>query len=148
MVGDLNEQQMEALLRSQVIAHLGCHAEGTTYVVPIGYVYEGESIIAYSSEGMKLEMMRQNPNVCIQVDQITNLGHWQSVIIWGNFEELYGEEAETALHRFSERMTAAQGSAAHSGSQSSPAQWTYAAGRAATVYRIHIAQKTGRYENR
>ena len=37
---------------------------------------------------MKLNMMRENPKVCFQVEHLENMVKWQSVICWGEFEEL------------------------------------------------------------
>jgi len=43
-------------------------------------------------------MMRKNPEVCFQVDQIDNMANWRSVILWGKFQELKNNsEQEKAL---------------------------------------------------
>lgn len=39
-------------------------------------------------------MLRKNPNVCFEVDIITDMRNWQSVIVYGKFEELKNKEAE------------------------------------------------------
>lgn len=36
----------------------------------------------------KIEMMRKNPKVCFEVDDIKNIFSWKSVIAWGTFEEI------------------------------------------------------------
>ena len=45
MLGSLSSAEIEDLLRTEVVARLGCHAEGRTYVVPITYVYDGDALI-------------------------------------------------------------------------------------------------------
>ena len=37
MVGWLSPAEIEELLHTELVAHLGCHADGRTYVVPITY---------------------------------------------------------------------------------------------------------------
>ncbi|MDN5205061.1 pyridoxamine 5'-phosphate oxidase family protein [Fulvivirgaceae bacterium BMA10] len=89
---------MDILLKSEVIGRLGCHHAGRTYVVPITYAYQSDYIYCHTKEGTKIEMMRQNPHVCFEVDHIQNMANWQSIIIQGLYEELEGVESENALH--------------------------------------------------
>ncbi len=58
MLGTLNSEQIEQILRSEVIGRIGCHANGQTYVVPITYAYDGERVICHTSQRMKIQMMR------------------------------------------------------------------------------------------
>ena len=104
MLGKLNTFQIERLFLSQINAHLGCHADGKTYVIPISYVYHEGKIFGYTIEGMKIEMMRKNPEVCIQVEDIRDNAHWQSAIAWGRYRELSGNEADEAIRLFSSRL--------------------------------------------
>ena len=59
-------------------------------MVPIAYAYHEGTIAGHSGLGPKVEMMRENPNICFEVDRIESLGNWQSVIAWGTYEELTG----------------------------------------------------------
>ncbi len=88
MFDTLSNEQIIDVVSNNFVGRLGCHADGKTYVVPISYAYDGDYIYARSFEGMKLAMMRKNPNVCFQVDKTESMSDWQSVIIWGTFEEL------------------------------------------------------------
>jgi nitroimidazol reductase NimA-like FMN-containing flavoprotein (pyridoxamine 5'-phosphate oxidase superfamily) len=150
MLGWLSSDEIEKLLNSTVVARLGCHAEGRTYVVPITYAYDGESVIVQSADGLKVRMMRLNPYVCIQVDHIEDLANWRSVIAWGRFEELRGPEAAAALERLRKRLEPLVVSETTRGAD------TPAAGETpirpgnghASVYRIRLTEKTGRFERR
>jgi uncharacterized protein len=104
MLGTLNAAQIDQVLRSEVVGHLGCHGDGKIYVVPISYTYDGEYIYGHSADGMKLRMMRAHPQVCFQVDHIDNLANWVSVIAWGVFEEVADEDAKSAMRLFLDRM--------------------------------------------
>ena len=70
MLGTLSSAEIEDLLRTEVVARLGCHAEGRTYVVPVTYAYDGDALLVQSADGLKVRMMRQNPLVCVEVDHV------------------------------------------------------------------------------
>ena len=92
MFKDLDKQQIESVMAENILGRLGCHADGKTYVVPVSYAYDGKYIYVRSFEGLKISMMRKNPNVCFQVDSFEDMADWKSVITWGVFEELTNEE--------------------------------------------------------
>jgi hypothetical protein len=104
MLGTLSQAEIEQLLQTEVVARLGCHAGGRTYIVPVTYAYDGEGLLIQSADGQKLRMMYQNPWVCVEVDHIENLANWRSVIAWGRFEELLGDHATAALGRLRARL--------------------------------------------
>lgn len=147
MLGSLNKYQIDNLLRSEVVGRIGCHAGGFTYVVPVTYVYDGSVIYAHTKEGMKTDMMRKNPAICFEVDEIKDLTNWQSVIIQGTYEELEGKEAEEALQSLVNRLHPMTGSETciprHGLDRPhSPIDPTIVL----VVYRIKIKEATGRYE--
>jgi len=88
MLRELNDTQIEALLKDQVTGRIGCHSDGVTYIVPVNYLYDGTNIYCHSAKGMKIDMMRKNPAVCFEVDNIKDITNWESVIAWGKFEEI------------------------------------------------------------
>ncbi len=91
MQGVLTDDAIEALLSTQNYAHIGCQNNGEIYIVPATYIYKDGYIYSYTHEGKKIEMMRKNPNVCFQIENVTNAHKWQSAIVWGTFEELSNE---------------------------------------------------------
>jgi nitroimidazol reductase NimA-like FMN-containing flavoprotein (pyridoxamine 5'-phosphate oxidase superfamily) len=105
MLGILRGQEVENVIRHQLIGRLGCYADGRVYVVPVSYAYDGEFIYAFSREGMKVDMMRKNPQVCLQIDNMNYMDNWESVIIWGEFEELTEREKRNyALEKLMNRI--------------------------------------------
>ncbi len=149
MYGDLDAEQIEAILKHNAVGRLGCHAQGKTYIVPIGYAYDGDAIYSYSGSGMKVEMMRENPDVCFQVDHFASLTNWKSVICWGRFEELHGKEAEhgvAVLKRHLQDLTIQDESMITYGQRIVAETAATGAPKQAVVYRIRLAEKTGRYE--
>jgi nitroimidazol reductase NimA-like FMN-containing flavoprotein (pyridoxamine 5'-phosphate oxidase superfamily) len=143
----LSDDEVDQALRSEVVGRLGCHAEGKTYVVPVLYAYDGQFIYGHTNEGMKLRMLRANPLVCFEVDHSEGLANWQSVIAWGQFEELYGMKADRAeqllvdriklfLADTNRRLPRAQGDVEGQPDGRMP--------RRAVVYRIGLTERSGR----
>lgn len=92
MFENLDNTEIEEVISNNFIGRLGCQANGKVYVVPISYAYDSNYIYARTFEGMKISMMRNNPNVCFQLDQMGNMSDWKSVILWGTYEELTDEK--------------------------------------------------------
>lgn len=107
----LDDVEIEAFLREQVVGRIGCHAFGATYVVPVIYAWSDGHVYVQSIEGRKVEMMRANPEVCFEIDEYA-AGSWRSVIVDGTFEELPGERAEEALGVLRERFSRGAGETA------------------------------------
>jgi len=146
MLGKLSSKEIEQLLEQQVVGRIACHADGVSYVVPVSYAYDGNYIYCHAFEGMKIDMMRKNPDVCFQTDNTKNLSNWQSVIAWGRFEELTGEvERKAAIKVLTERRIPILSSETmHLGSL-----WPFESDEEkinGIIFRIHVKEKTGRYE--
>ncbi len=110
---ELSGREIDDFLRGQRIARLSCHAGGTTYVVPLVYAYEegAGAVVAVTSEGRKTAMLRENPRVCVEVDEYDSdgKGSWRSVIAHGSYEELAGDAVEPALALLRERFARTAG---------------------------------------
>jgi uncharacterized protein len=111
---ELSPREVDEFLRGQRIARLGCHADGVTYVVPLIYAYEDGAVVAVTTEGRKTAMLRENPRVCVEVDEYDTdgKGSWRSVIAHGTYEELAGDEIEPALSLLRERFARTAGRSA------------------------------------
>ena len=111
---ELSPREVDEFLREQRIARLGCHADGVTYVVPLIYAYEDGAVVAVTTEGRKTAMLRENPRVCVEMDEYDadGKGSWRSVIGHGTCEELAGEEIEPALALMRERFARTAGRSA------------------------------------
>ncbi len=102
---DLKTNQCIAILKNNYLGRLGYIAKNSPYIVPITYFYyddSNNSIICYSGEGHKIEAMRKNHSVSLQVDEIDSVNKWRSVLVHGVFEELKGIDARHLLHEFAE----------------------------------------------
>jgi nitroimidazol reductase NimA-like FMN-containing flavoprotein (pyridoxamine 5'-phosphate oxidase superfamily) len=148
MFGNLTPEEIENVLKQEIIGHLGCHADDVTYIIPISYAYDGNYIYGHTYEGKKIEMMRKNPKVCFQVDSMRDMANWKSVITWGIFEELPDAEGKTnALQQLNNRTLPVITSKTV---QITP-QWPFSSEDADSIkgifYRIGLDKKTGRFES-
>jgi nitroimidazol reductase NimA-like FMN-containing flavoprotein (pyridoxamine 5'-phosphate oxidase superfamily) len=149
MIGKLTEQEIDKVLSQNIIGRLGCSEKGKPYVVPLGYIYQDGYIISHSETGMKIRVMRNNPVVCFQVDEIKTHNDWKSVIVWGRYEELTEEiDQYNAMKLFVDRMMHLKISETArppelSGERLHPRSpgniWP-------VVFRIKVNERSGRYE--
>jgi nitroimidazol reductase NimA-like FMN-containing flavoprotein (pyridoxamine 5'-phosphate oxidase superfamily) len=76
------------LLKRSHIGRLGCAQDSQPYVVPFWFAYHREFIYSFSTIGKKIEWMRANPLVCVEADEIVSRHEWQTVVIFGRYQEL------------------------------------------------------------
>jgi uncharacterized protein len=103
-VEDMTSAEMHSLLQTVGFGHLGCAQNGRPYVVPMHYAYDGKELFFFTTEGMKTQFMKGNPEVCLQVEEASDSSHWRSVMVIGRAERLAGrEEMERAMQLITER---------------------------------------------
>ena len=147
MLGELTVEQMDQMLHSQTVGRLGCYASGEIYVVPVTYAFDGQHIYAHSREGMKVRMMRENKQVCFEVDAIENMANWRSVILWGTYEELQDENAQReAMRVMDSKLSPLITSVTARPHRQTMIPHFIEKERKPIVYRIRIERKTGRFE--
>lgn len=137
MVGNLSTDEIEAMLKRHRVGRLACSANDRPYVVPINYVYDRNHVYAYSTVGRKIEVMREQPLVCFEVDEIDQPSAWRSIVAEGVYEELREEPERTDALR---RLVGA-------GSPVPPGLNGSGLG-SAVVFRIRLTEKSGRFERR
>ena len=136
VIRHLDEDNIERLLRTSIVGRIACcdhgsgGGDGRPYVVPLAYGYDGGSIYAHSGPGKKLNFMRANPLVTVEVDEATAPDRWSSVIAEGVLEELTNPTARQAALQFIYP----------------PPQPVPELGAHTVVYRIRLTAKSGRYE--
>lgn len=141
-IKNLNSEDCHKLLQRNRFGHLACHVKDDIYLVPITYTFEDGYIYSHSRLGQKIQMMRKNPHVCVQVEEVDDFFRWKSVIVWGRFEELKDDEAKIAMRRLIQNVAVSA-----DGNRRSELETDFAALlEMAIIYRIKIERSTGRYE--
>jgi hypothetical protein len=149
MLGELNHTEIEQLLNNQHLGKLGVTDGNMVYIVPVNYVYDGKYIIGHSTEGMKIRLMRQKPDVCFLVENIQEMNQWETVIAWGRFEEITDEEEkQQAMELLWKKMLKLKvGDTAMPPHASAERPRERQAGYTSVViWRIALNKKTGRFE--
>lgn len=145
MLGFLTDDVIHHLLTSQWFGRLACAAGDEISLVPVTYLYDGQFVYIHTRDGTKTRLIRQNPNVCFEVDELVSLTLWRSVVIHGIAEELTGDERVGMMQRLGvrqpplfddERPLAEWNPSQVSDPHTSPPT---------VLYRIHVQSKTGRY---
>ncbi len=60
---------IEDIIRNSLVCRLGMSRDDQPYVVPLCFAYSDNMLYFHSAgEGLKLEILQQNPNVCVEFD--------------------------------------------------------------------------------
>ena len=110
-VQEMDDKQIEELLHRVHYGHLACTDGKRPYLVPIHFAYSPPFVFIYTTEGKKSEIIRRNPHVCLQLEEVKDNTNWSSVILDGDAEELTDntlrEEAINAIAQVNPTLTPA-----------------------------------------
>ena len=70
MIGLMSADEVESMLRHHHVGRPACSAKDRPYVVPINDAYDVGYVYAYSTLGRMIEVMREQPLVCFEIDEI------------------------------------------------------------------------------
>ena len=140
IVHEMTEQECREMLARTNVARLACVRNNQPYVVPIHVDLDREFLYSFATQGLRIDWMRQNPLVCVEIDELSPQTHWASVVVFGRYEELPPLPEYGDLRRVAEQLF-----------QRHPMWWQPAsvplAGReqrTPIVFRIRIDRMTGR----
>jgi nitroimidazol reductase NimA-like FMN-containing flavoprotein (pyridoxamine 5'-phosphate oxidase superfamily) len=110
VVHELTASECREVLGRVSIGRLACCRAEQPYVVPVFLYFdaEGDALYGFAAVGQKIDWMRSNPKVCIEVDDVADQTHWTTVLVFGRYEEV-GDSApddiarRRALHLFQQR---------------------------------------------
>jgi nitroimidazol reductase NimA-like FMN-containing flavoprotein (pyridoxamine 5'-phosphate oxidase superfamily) len=79
------------------VGRLACSRYNQPYIVPFSFAFSADEQCLYSfaTRGQKIEWMRENPRVCVEVDDIGDEGHWTTVVIFGRYHEIERGEPDS-----------------------------------------------------
>lgn len=86
---EMTPKEIEQFLTCARVGRLGlCLEDAQPYVVPVGYAYaDGKIFFHTCNKGSKMTALKQNPNVCFEVDEtLSDTSMYKSVIIFGKAE--------------------------------------------------------------
>ena len=100
----MSPAEMHALLQRESFGHLGCARDNRPYVVPMHYAYDGKELYFFTTQGMKTHYIDANPQVCLQVEEVSDRIRWKSVMVIGRAEQLTKpDDTQNAMKLITER---------------------------------------------
>ncbi len=90
IIREMSRKECFQTLAGARLARLACSRDDRPYVVPV-YVACDEAarcLYGFTTPGQKIEWMRANPRVCVEVDEVVADDQWVSVVATGSYEEL------------------------------------------------------------
>ena len=106
-IKELTTEECFEVLAAKRVGRLACARENQPYIVPFHFVFDGgKNCYAVSTLGQKIEWMRANSLVCVEVDDIENQFEWTSLVVFGRYQELPdAAEFETERNRAYELLS-------------------------------------------
>ena len=86
---EMRDAEVHELLKRVGYGHLACSRDDQPYVVPINYVFDGKDIFIYTTAGLKTDVIKSNPKICLQVEELLpEEGAWRSAVMVGEAYEI------------------------------------------------------------
>jgi uncharacterized protein len=147
VIHELTGPECREVLGRVNLGRLACCRGEQPYIVPVFFYFdnEGECLYSFAAVGQKIDWMRANPRVCIEVDDVADQAHWTTVLVFGRYEEVRDSAPDDvarrrAFHLFTERpnwwlpgIAKLEGGSEH---------------HTAVIYRINIDRISGRRASR
>lgn len=99
-IEEMSNGEIKEVLKRVGYGHLGLARGNHPYVVPIHYAYDDPHIYIYTTEGKKTEIIKDNPEICLQVEDVKSDQDWQSVIAIGEAVRLKNTEVREHALKF------------------------------------------------
>ena len=97
---------IEEIIRQSQVCRLAMVDGGKPYVVPLSFGYDGTHIYFYSAlEGRKMAVLKKNPHVCFEFDQVIKLVKNKEACEWGMvFKSFIGEGCAVLVEDVPEKI--------------------------------------------
>jgi hypothetical protein len=142
LVHELTSAQCRDVLSRAHLARLACARTDQPYVVPVSFSYDPDlnCLFSFSTVGKKVQWMRENPKVCLEIEDVEDRFHWTTLVVFGRYDEIDDAAGNRdlrnrALQLFQQRAEWWLPGGAKAGDREHHAM---------VVYRIHIDSMTGR----
>lgn len=106
LIHELSERDCFEVLGRGTLGRLACARHDQPYVVPIHFSFDLERrcLYAFSAIGQKIEWMRDNPKVCMEVEEIADSHQWTTVVVMGHYLEIQRTPEDADVRRRAELL--------------------------------------------
>jgi uncharacterized protein len=142
LIHELTPDECRSVVSRTRLGRLACAYANQPYVVPVRFSFDADRncVYGFSTVGQKVDWMRENPKVCLEVEEMTDTDHWTTVLIFGRYDEIPDAEHEQDARDRAQKLF-----------QERAEWWLPAAAKvvsrephAVVVYRVRIDRMTGR----
>jgi nitroimidazol reductase NimA-like FMN-containing flavoprotein (pyridoxamine 5'-phosphate oxidase superfamily) len=96
-VGILNDEQVLDVLKRRRSGRLSCAADGFKRISAVRYdAGEGPDLWLQAADPECLALVRVNPRIRLEVDDVQGPAQWETVLGWGQLEEIESADRTTA----------------------------------------------------
>jgi nitroimidazol reductase NimA-like FMN-containing flavoprotein (pyridoxamine 5'-phosphate oxidase superfamily) len=88
LIQDMTPDSCFSLLAGTRIGRIACSQGNQPYITPFSFVYDEQFIYGFATVGQKIDWMRANPLVCVEIEHIVTREEWQTVVALGRYQEL------------------------------------------------------------
>jgi nitroimidazol reductase NimA-like FMN-containing flavoprotein (pyridoxamine 5'-phosphate oxidase superfamily) len=98
---------MEQILEQAQVCRLAMVDQGRPYVVPLNFGYRDGCLYFHSAkEGRKIDVLRADPHVCFEVDELVKINKAAQACDWGvSFRSVIGRGIARILETPAEKKT-------------------------------------------
>lgn len=101
LIHELMPEECRHTLARTHLGRLACASFNQPYIVPFSFAYSADEdrLYSFSTHGQKIDWMRENPRVCVEVEDIADERHWTTLVIFGRYHEIDRAAPESASQR-------------------------------------------------
>jgi nitroimidazol reductase NimA-like FMN-containing flavoprotein (pyridoxamine 5'-phosphate oxidase superfamily) len=103
-IQQMSQEECFKFLARARLGRLACAKDNQPYIVPIYFALDRSALddvclYGFTTLGQKTEWMRANPQLCVEVDDVKGRERWESLVIFGTYEELADTGEQAPNHR-------------------------------------------------
>ncbi|MBT3177775.1 MAG: pyridoxamine 5'-phosphate oxidase family protein [Desulfobacula sp.] len=101
-------KEIEKILKESKVCRLAMVDEDKPYIVPMNFGYSNGYLFFHSAkQGRKIDLMKKNPNICFEVDELIKLKKASLPCDWGiDFKSVIGSGKAQFLEDLKEKIQA------------------------------------------
>ncbi len=95
-----DKKEIEKILKKSQICHIAMVDKDKPYIVPMNFGYKNKTLFFHSAlEGKKINLIKKNPNLCFEVDQVAQFKKAKIACDWSiEYKSVIGEGRAQLLH--------------------------------------------------